>query len=84
LLLQLLFYLTPVFYEANAIPARYQLFYWLNPMAHLIEAYRAILMRGEIPDHLSSLVVLGLLAAGLLAVGFVHFTRVSYRFVEEL
>jgi len=82
--LQLLFYLTPVFYDASAIPARYQLLYGLNPMIHLLNAYRAILLRGELPEPLWSLLVLGLLAIGLLIFSYGHFTRVSYRFVEEV
>jgi lipopolysaccharide transport system permease protein len=82
-LLQLLFYLTPVFYDATAIPAHYQLLYRLNPMALLIGAYRAILLRGELPDCLS-LLVLGVLTTGLLALSYMVFMRESSRFVEEL
>jgi lipopolysaccharide transport system permease protein len=79
----LLFYLTPVFYDASIIPARYQTFYQLNPMAHLITAYRAILIQGDLPDlrALLALCVLGLL---LLWLGHAVFTRASIRFVEEL
>ena len=83
-LLNLLFYLTPVFYEASAIPARYQSLYWLNPMVSLIDAYRTILAHGTLPNHLISLLVLGLCATALLVYGYVTFMRASYRFVEEL
>jgi lipopolysaccharide transport system permease protein len=83
-LLNLLFYLTPVFYEASAIPARYQSLYWLNPMVSLVAAYRAILAHGTLPDHFIALLVLGLCATGLLVYGYVTFIRASYRFVEEL
>jgi lipopolysaccharide transport system permease protein len=83
-LLQLLFYLTPIFYEISAIPAPYQALYRLNPMMHIIDAYRAILLHGKLPEHVASLGVLGLLAIGLLIFGYGHFTRVSYRFVEEV
>jgi lipopolysaccharide transport system permease protein len=82
-LLQLLFYLTPVFYDATAIPAHYQPLYRLNPMALLIDAYRAILLRGELPDC-RALLVLGVLTAGLLALSYMVFMRESSRFVEEL
>lgn len=82
-LLQLLFYLSPVFYDASAVPSRYQSLYHLNPMVFLIDAYRAVLIRGEVPDY-RSLLVLSALAAGLLAVGLTIFLRASYRFVEEL
>jgi lipopolysaccharide transport system permease protein len=83
-LLQLLFYVSPIFYEASTIPARYQTLYRLNPMVHLVDAYRAILMHGVLPESLWPLLILGLLASGLLLVGYQHFTRISYRFVEEV
>lgn len=82
-LLQMLFFLTPVFYDASTIPERYRWLYRLNPMAHLLDAYRAILMRGELPDALS-LAVLGVIAACLLYFGWLVFIRASYVFVEEL
>lgn len=82
-LLQLLFYLSPVFYAASDVPARFQSLYNLNPMVFLIDAYRAVLMRGEFP-HLSSVLLLSALSAGLLFLGLSVFTRASYRFVEEL
>jgi ABC-type polysaccharide/polyol phosphate export permease/4-amino-4-deoxy-L-arabinose transferase-like glycosyltransferase len=82
-LLLLLFYLTPVFYDASTVPERYRLFYRLNPMMHMLDAYRTILIRGELPDGLS-LLGLAALTAGLLGLGYAIFTRASYRFVEEL
>jgi lipopolysaccharide transport system permease protein len=81
--LMLLFYLTPVFYDASMVPARYQTFYRLNPMLHLIAAYRAILIQGNLPD-LRVLLALGVLVGVLLWLGHTVFTRASYRFVEEL
>ena len=82
-LLQLLFFLTPVFYNASMVPERYQSLYRLNPMVHLVEAYRAILLGGTWPSGLG-LLSLGLLATGLLYVGHKVFINLSYRFVEEL
>ncbi len=81
--LQLLFFLTPIFYSIRTIPASYQPFYQLNPMTHLVEAYRAILLQGHAPDWLP-LVILSVCALGLLALGFQIFLQMSYRFVEEL
>jgi lipopolysaccharide transport system permease protein len=79
----LLFYLTPVFYDASMVPARYQTLYRLNPMLHLITAYRAILIQGDLPD-LVALLALGVLIGVLLWLGHTVFTRASYRFAEEL
>ena len=81
--LMLLFYLTPVFYDASILPAQYQTLYNLNPMVHLITAYRTILLQGSLPD-LCVLLMLGVVVGGLLWLGHAVFTRASYRFVEEL
>ena len=83
-LLNLWFYLTPIFYDASSLPASYQSLYRLNPMVHLIDAYRAILVRGVLPEHLMSLLLLGLFATGLLACSYATFVRASSHFAEEL
>lgn len=82
-LLQLLFYLTPVFYDGSAIPARYQSLYNLNPMVFLVDGYRAVLIRGELPNA-GPLAAVSLAAAVLLYVGVGVFSRASARFVDEL
>jgi homopolymeric O-antigen transport system permease protein len=81
--LQLLFYLTPVFYEVSAIPRRYEALYRLNPMVSVVEWYRDVLLRGTMPSAASLLAVTGV-AASLLVVGLVGFTRTSQRFADEL
>jgi lipopolysaccharide transport system permease protein len=81
--LQFLFYLSPVFYSVGDVPPRFQSLYHLNPLVFLIDAYRAVLMRGEFPQPLSML-GLGLISAALLFSGYAVFKRASYRFVEEL
>jgi lipopolysaccharide transport system permease protein len=82
-LLQMLFYLTPIFYDLSSVPKEYQLFYQLNPMVPLIEAYRAVLLKGTQPDWQALLIVSGVVAV-LLPVGLGIFRRQSNRFVEEL
>jgi lipopolysaccharide transport system permease protein len=82
-LLQLFFFLVPIFYDSNTIPYPYKKVYDLNPMVHIIDAYRAILIRGEVPNSLS-LLVLFLFSTGLLLLGYWIFKRASYHFVEEL
>lgn len=81
--LTLLFFLSPIFYDASAVPEPYQALYRLNPLVHVLDAYRAVLLEGSQPDWLSLLPVC-VLAAALLYVGYRFFTRVSYRFVDEL
>jgi homopolymeric O-antigen transport system permease protein len=82
-LLQMLFFLTPVFYDVSTIPERYRWVYRLNPMVHLLDAYRGILIHGKMPDVVS-MAALALAAACLVYVGYVVFVRASYKFAEEL
>jgi len=63
LVLMLGFFMTPVFYSADQVPARVSWVYELNPLAQLIEAQRTILIERAVPD----LVPLGLTAIGALA-----------------
>ncbi len=81
--LMLLFYLTPIFYDSSVVPEQFQFVYRLNPILHLIEAYRAILVEGVLPAVLP---MLGLTAVSalLLFIGYRTFINASYSFVEEL
>ena len=79
----LLFYLTPIFYNADVIPTRYQMLYRLNPVLQLLEAYRDILLNNSWPSAFSLLLVGGASVVGLFF-GYHVFIRASYRFVEEL
>lgn len=82
-LLQMLFYLTPIFYDLNSVPKEFQPFYQLNPMVPLIEAYRAILLKGTQPDW-QALLIVSLIVAVILPTGLAIFRRQSNTFVEEL
>jgi lipopolysaccharide transport system permease protein len=82
-LLLLGLFLTPVFYQVSAVPPRYRLIYLLNPMVHLITAYRDILIHGRWPDGPTLIILSG--AVVLLAwLGHRIFTRASVAFAEEL
>jgi lipopolysaccharide transport system permease protein len=82
-LLQLFFYLTPIFYDITNVPKDYQSLYYLNPMVHLVTAYRTVLMQGAQPNWLP-LMLIGLITTLALPVGYRIFSSSSDRFVEEL
>ena len=82
-LLQMLFYLTPIFYDLNSVPKEFQPFYQLNPMVPLLGAYRAILLKGTQPDW-QALLIGSLVVAVILPIGLAIFRRQSNTFVEEL
>jgi lipopolysaccharide transport system permease protein len=77
------FYLSPIFYQPTSIPEQFQPLYNLNPMVHIIEAYRSILLEGRLPPLLP-LAAVGLVSLILLVLGFRLFRHASYRFVEEI
>jgi len=82
-LLQFLFYLTPIFYELDGIPKKYWYIYGLNPMVHIVTSYRQILMWGVQPDWLALTIISGLILI-LLPIGYRVFKNQSLRFVEEI
>jgi lipopolysaccharide transport system permease protein len=82
-LLQFLFYLTPIFYEIDSIPDRYWYAYGLNPMVHIVTCYRQILIWGVQPDWLALAIISGLILI-FLPSGYRLFKRQSLRFVEEI
>lgn len=65
---QLGMYATPVAYPASLVPEHYQFWYFLNPMAGVVEGFRWSLLGGPEPGILtfvSASIVLILLVAGL-------------------
>jgi lipopolysaccharide transport system permease protein len=47
---QLLMFVSPVIYPLSVVPEPWRPVYLLNPMAGIIDAFRAILLRGQQPD----------------------------------
>jgi lipopolysaccharide transport system permease protein len=50
IMMQIMFFATPVVYEASMVPERLRFILYLNPMAALIPAYRDILLKNVWPD----------------------------------
>jgi lipopolysaccharide transport system permease protein len=76
-----LFYLSPVFYPAQMVPAVAQPYYFLNPIAGLLTLYHNVVYAGQMPPlHL----LVGMLAAavGIYALGYAIFNRYAAVFPE--
>lgn len=50
MLLRGLLFLSGVFYEGSHVPERFRALYYMNPLASLLDAFRAPLIRGAPPD----------------------------------
>lgn len=82
-ILSVLFFLTPIMYEFSVIPSRFHIFLNLNPMTHLIDAYRKILLYGIWPTWTNLGYVL-LLSLILLVIGTHIFEKHREIFAEYL
>lgn len=82
-ILMLGFYATPIVYQANMLPAKFQWVLNLNPMAQLVEAYRSILYYHQMPNWLM-IGIWGTVSVILLILGYLIFKKLEKSFVEEL
>jgi lipopolysaccharide transport system permease protein len=80
--IQLLVFLTPVFYGRATIPERYRPLLMLNPMAAVVDAFRAALFGGDFPVGRLLLAALSALLVGL--AGFVWFRRMERTFADRV
>lgn len=83
IILQLGYFATPIFYDTAMLPARAMEILSLNPMLHIIESYRAILIHAEWPDWdaLAKLTVISIVG---LACALLIFRKASQRFLEDI
>jgi lipopolysaccharide transport system permease protein len=76
-----LFYATPIFY--SHIPSRFRLLYDVNPLAHLMSAYRAVLLEGRWPE-MTALFFVAVAGFAMVVIGRSVFNRRAVHFAEEL
>ena len=79
----LLFYATPIFYQRSSVPSRYQWLYAINPMAQLMDAYRAVFLGGHWPSW-GILALISLIGAALAVVGVAVYRRLEDQFYDDL
>lgn len=83
LLTGLLFYATPVFYDERRVPEELRPLIEINPMTHVVAAWRSVLIDGRLPALVDTAVVIGTAIAAA-AIGLALFRRLQPRFVDEL
>lgn len=78
--LQLWFYASPIIYPVSAVPKWLLPVYYLNPMAGIIEAYRQIMLFGQVPGPY--LWLSAALSLAILVGGYYLFKRVEFLFAD--
>jgi lipopolysaccharide transport system permease protein len=76
LLVQIWMYATPVIYPVDLVPDKLQPYYFLNPMAGIIDGYRRALILGE-PPEMSALLLSMAVSLMLFALGYALFKRLE-------
>ncbi len=77
---QLWFYASPILYPVTMIPDAYRSYYYLNPMAGILEAYREALLHGQVPG--THLAVAAAVSVLVFIAGYWIFKRVEFRFAD--
>lgn len=78
--IQLWFYASPIIYPVSMVPEWLRPFYFLNPMAGILEAYRAVLLYQTLPGFY--LVAASLVALVIFLAGYWFFKRVEFQFAD--
>lgn len=81
--LVLWFWFTPIFYERNQVPAWLRAFLILNPLTYVVEGYRDVLLRGQVPDW-KSLGTLSFCSLLAFALGGLFFRSTKREFADVL
>lgn len=78
--IQLWFYASPIIYPVSVVPEQVRSIYYLNPMAGIIESYRAILLYQDLPPP--TLFISAAVAVIVLVIGAWFFKRVEFQFAD--
>ena len=82
-ILQVLFFMTPIFYPVMAIPEAYRWPLQINPLTLLIEEARKVFLFGSLPDW-GFLGIAFLISLLVLQLGYVWFCRTKKGFADVL
>jgi lipopolysaccharide transport system permease protein len=80
-LIQTLFFASPIVYSATQLPTHWRVIYSLNPMAPVIDGFRAVLIQTH-PFSWTTTGVGVASAMAILAIGVLYFERVQHRFAD--
>lgn len=82
-LLQIWLFATPIAYPSSLVPDDWQLVYGLNPMAGVVEGFRAVLLGTDAPETTIVAASVGVTVA-LLIGGLTYFRRVDRVFADVI
>lgn len=81
--INMLFYATPILYEATLFPESIRFILYLNPMTQVVEAYRNIFLYHQLPN-LEGFVYFVVISIIILGIGLLIFRKLEKGFAEEV
>ena len=81
LLTQLWMYATPIIYPVDLVPERLRPYYFINPMAGIIDSYRRVLVIGQAP-RMPALLTAAAVSCLVCLIGYVLFKRLEPLFAD--
>lgn len=83
-LVQIWMYGTPIVYSLSAVPEKYRAAYvTINPMAALIDGYRAIILHAKSPTF-SHLAIAGSISVAIFILSYLFFKRIERNFADVI
>ncbi|MFK7976630.1 MAG: ABC transporter permease [Halioglobus sp.] len=79
----ILLFLSPVFYPLSAIPDQYHVFFYVNPLTHIIEVCRGLLIYSEVPSA-SGMLLYCAVSVLVAYLGFAWFQKTRRGFADVL
>lgn len=83
IVLQLLFWFTPIVYPAHVVPDSLQLLQKMNPVYHVVDSYHAILAYNHSPSTLSLLFII-VASVLMLVIGAIVYKKASSEMMDVL
>ena len=80
LVIQIWFYACPIIYPVSLVPEQLRPYYFLNPMAGVLEAYRDVLLNNQIPGPY--LWIAAGIALVTFLIGYWIFKRLEFQFAD--
>ncbi len=83
LVVQILFFLTPIFYSVSAVPQPFREIILLNPLTSVVENFRRIILWGKVPDWRTLIIWIG--TTGLMMqLGYAWFMKAKKGFADVI
>lgn len=81
--IRLFFYASPIIWQGGRLPPEYGWAVAINPIAHLVDAYRDILMYHQSPNFIGLFVIL---AASIITIIFMlnHYRKNEHKIIKAL